>query len=97
MLNGQDRIKQVACEFMHASFTYVLGRAADVSDKAVTISMERKKMLANVFDRVLPTMLQVASNTTHPSQQLIHSLLIQSIHFLANTHEPNSPDIQVLL
>ena len=49
------------------------------------------------MDRVLPTLLNVASNTTHPSQQLIHTLVIQMIHFLASTQDPNSPDIQTLL
>jgi hypothetical protein len=53
--------------------------------------------MSNFFDKVLPTILQVASNTSHPSQQLIHTLLIQTIHFLANTYDPNSPDIQTLL
>lgn len=49
------------------------------------------------MDRVLPTLLNVASNTSHPSQQLIHTLVIQAIHFLANTQDPNSPDIQTIL
>lgn len=50
-----------------------------------------------ILDRVLPTVLAVAANSSHPSQQLIHSLLIQLIHFFANTKEPNSPDIQIIL
>ena len=45
----------------------------------------------------MPVILPIAGNTSHPSQQLIHTLLIQMIHFLANTKEPNSPDIQVML
>lgn len=46
---------------------------------------------------MLPTLLSVSSNPSHPCQQLIHTLIIQSIHFLANTQDPNSPDIQILL
>lgn len=42
-------------------------------------------------------MLNVGSNPSHPSQQLIHTLIIQTIHFLANTQDSNSPDIQTLL
>lgn len=53
--------------------------------------------MATFLDRVLPTVLAVAGNTSHPSQQLLHTLLIQVIHFFANTKQPNSPDVQVIL
>jgi hypothetical protein len=56
-----------------------------------------KATLSTFLDRVLPTILSISSNTSHPSQQLIHTLLIQVIHFFANTKEPNSPDVQVIL
>ena len=69
---------------------YVVGRAANKM-------IDSKENLSNFFDRVLPTILEVASNTSHPSQQLIHTLIIQTIHFLANTYDPNSPDIQTFL
>lgn len=79
---------------MHSMVVYVIGRAAS---KAVNQLPESKENLSNFFDRVLPTILQVSSNTSHPSQQLVHTLLIQTIHFFANTQDPNSPDIQTLL
>jgi len=56
-----------------------------------------KENLSVFLDRVLPTVLTISGNTSHPSQQLIHSQLIQIIHFFANTKQPNSPDIQVML
>lgn len=56
-----------------------------------------KDNLSVFLDRILPTVLPIAGNTSHPSQQLIHTLLIQTIHFFANTKQPNSPDIQVIL
>jgi hypothetical protein len=46
---------------------------------------------------VLPTLLNVSSNPSHTCHQLIHSLIIQTVHFLANTQDSNSPDIQTLL
>lgn len=73
---------------------YVIGRAAS---KANTMIQETKENLSNFFDRILPTLLHVGSNPSHPSQQLVHTLIIQTIHFLANTQDSNSPDIQTLL
>lgn len=58
---------------------------------------ETKENLSNFFDRVLPTILSVSANPSHPCQQLMHTLTIQTIHFLANTQDSNSPDIQTLL
>jgi hypothetical protein len=49
------------------------------------------------LDKVFPTVLEIASNSSHPSQQLIHTILIQSIRFFALTQEPNSPDISAIL
>ena len=57
----------------------------------------KKDNLSVFLDKILPVILPIAGNTSHPSQQLIHTLLIQMIHFFANTKEPNSPDIQVIL
>ena len=74
---------------MHAVITYVI--------EEVFESRIKKDMLAIFLDKVLPVVLTIAGNTSHPSQQLIHTLLIQLIHFFANTKEPNSPDIQVIL
>jgi len=56
-----------------------------------------KENLSVFLDKILPTVLTIAGNTSHPSQQLLHTLLIQIIHFFANTKEPNSPDIQIIL
>lgn len=56
-----------------------------------------KENAAIFLDKTLPTVLSIAGNTSHPSQQLIHTLLIQIIHFFANTKQSNSPDVQVIL
>lgn len=56
-----------------------------------------KQNLSVFLDKILPTILAIAGNTSHPSQQLLHTLLIQMIHFFANTKQPNSPDIQIIL
>lgn len=53
-------------------------------EELVTNSMPKEDAAA-FLDRTLPAILSVASNTSHPSQQLIHTLLIQMIHFFANT------------
>jgi hypothetical protein len=88
-INGKDDIKIVACELLHAQVTYVI-------EEVVSNKMD-KENLATFLDRVLPTVLAVAGNTSHPSQQLLHTLLIQVIHFFANTKQPNSPDVQIIL
>lgn len=79
---------------MHGILVYVIGRAAT---KTQAYNLETKENLSNFFDRVLPTLLSIGSNQSHPSQQLIHVLIIQTIHFLANTQDSTSPDIQTLL
>lgn len=56
-----------------------------------------KENLSSFLDKILPTVLPIAGNSSHPSQQLIHTLLIQIMHFFSNTKQPNSPDIQVIL
>ena len=88
-INGGDEVKIVGCEFIHAVITYVIEEVFETRIK--------KDTLAVFLDKVLPIVLTIAGNTSHPSQQLIHTLLIQLIHFFANTKEPNSPDIQVIL
>lgn len=88
-INGRDEVKIVACELIHAVITYVIEEI--VSNKIT------KDNLSIFLDRILPTVLSIAGNSSHPSQQLIHTLLIQTIHFFANTKQPNSPDIQVIL
>ena len=57
----------------------------------------KKDNLSVFLDKIMLVILPIAGNTSHPSQQLIHTILIQMIHFFANTKEPNSPDIQVIL
>ena len=75
--NGKDEVKIIACEFIHAIITYVIEEAFERRLK--------KENLALFLDKIMPVILPIAGNTSHPSQQLIHSLLIQLIHFLANT------------
>ena len=79
---------------MHAIVVYAIGR---IATKVPHEANETKENISNFFDKILPTLLGVASNTSHPSQQLIHTLMIQTIHFFANTQDPNSPDIQTFL
>ena len=88
-INGGDQIKIVACELIHAVITYSV---EEIYSKKMT-----KDNLAILLDKILPTVFAVAGNTSHPSQQLLHTILIQVIHFFSNTKEPNSPDIQVIL
>ena len=88
-INGKDDVKIVACEFLHAVITYVI--------EEIVSNRMTKENLSIFLDRILPTVLAVSSNNSHPSHQLIHTLLIQLIHFFANTKQPNSPDIQIIL
>jgi hypothetical protein len=67
----------------------VIGNAAEYKSS--------KEVTANFLDKLFPTILEIASNSSHPSQQLIHTILIQSIRFFSLTQEPNSPDISVIL
>lgn len=88
-VNGKEEVKIVACELLHAQVCYVV-------EEIVSNKMEKENTSA-FLDRTLPTVLAIAGNTSHPSQQLVHSLLIQLIHFFANTKQPASPDVQVIL
>lgn len=88
--NGKDRIKIYSCEYLHAVLVYSIGLVTNNQTAS-------KENTAKLLDHILPTVINVSCNTAHPSQQLLHSLLIQTIHFLANSKQHNSPDVQVLL
>lgn len=88
-VNGKEELKVVACELLHAKVSFVV--------EEVVSNRMAKENVATFLDRTLPTVLAIASNTSHPSQQLLHTLLIQLIHFFANTKQPNSPDVQAIL
>ena len=88
-LNGELNIKKASCEFLHSILIMVIGNAAEYKSS--------KEVTANFLDKLFPTILEIASNSSHPSQQLIHTILIQSIRFFSLTQEPNSPDISVIL
>jgi hypothetical protein len=70
-------MKRAACEFLHSIFTLVIGNAAEYKSS--------KEVTSNFLDKVFPTILEISSNSSHPSQQLIHTILIQSIRFFALT------------
>ena len=80
-LNARDRRTRVsACEFLHVSIIFLLGKSA---------TQTQEKSLISLYKNILPAVVKLAGDEDQVIQNLFQPLLTQTIHWLTKSSVGN--------
>ncbi|XP_040210104.1 DNA-dependent protein kinase catalytic subunit [Rana temporaria] len=89
---GDRQTKVAACELLHSTVTFMLGKASQIPD-----SSEGPPPMYRLYKRTFPVLLRLACDVDQVTRQLYEPLVMGLIHWFTNNKKFESNDTVALL